>query len=203
MHLFITTSSSHFFNKTDFKQYLLTITKNIKINCLVCNCVCAFCTSKKGVQETDCQVALVLTTCFHKKMIGLVLCGVSVACNFLKTMTTEKLYQRIDLYFSLHTEFNVARYQTTIFVEFWFKKIGPHTIKLAFIDRFSDDITMPIVWFLLQIVVKFAHLNQWYNYYIHATSYNHCRLVGGVFCLILLLFEGPKLRNSISGYFRG
>ena len=25
----------------------------------------------------------------------------------------------------------------------------------------------------------------------------------GVFCLILLLFEGPKLRNSISGYFRG
>ena len=29
------------------------------------------------------------------------------------------------------------------------------------IDRFSDDITMPIVWFLLQIVVKFAHLNQW------------------------------------------
>ena len=29
------------------------------------------------------------------------------------------------------------------------------------IDRFSDDSTMPIVWFLLQIVVKFAHLNQW------------------------------------------
>ena len=29
------------------------------------------------------------------------------------------------------------------------------------IDWFSDDITMPIVWFLLQIVVKFAHLNQW------------------------------------------
>ena len=37
-NLFITTSGSHFFNKTDFKQYLLTITKNtcIKINCLVC-----------------------------------------------------------------------------------------------------------------------------------------------------------------------
>ena len=33
-HLFITASSSHFFNKADFKQYLLTITKNacIKIN---------------------------------------------------------------------------------------------------------------------------------------------------------------------------
>ena len=29
------------------------------------------------------------------------------------------------------------------------------------IDRFSDDITMSIVWFVLQIVVKFAHLNQW------------------------------------------
>ena len=41
------------------------------------------------------------------------------------------------------------------------------------------------------------------NYYIHATSNNHCRLVGGVFCLILLLYEGPKLCNSISGYFRG
>ena len=29
------------------------------------------------------------------------------------------------------------------------------------IGRFSDDITMPIVWFLLQFVVKFARLNQW------------------------------------------
>ena len=29
------------------------------------------------------------------------------------------------------------------------------------IDQLSDDITMPIVWFVLQIVVKFAHLNQW------------------------------------------
>ena len=29
------------------------------------------------------------------------------------------------------------------------------------IDRVSDDITMPNVWFVLQIVVKFAHLNQW------------------------------------------
>ena len=37
-HLFIISSSSHFFNKTNFKQYLLTITKNtcIKINYLVC-----------------------------------------------------------------------------------------------------------------------------------------------------------------------
>ena len=72
------------------------------------------------MSETDCQVALVLTTCFHKKMIGLVLCGVSVASNFFKTMTTDKLYQRIDLYVSLHTEFNLARNQTTLFV--WFRK---------------------------------------------------------------------------------
>ena len=55
-------------------------------------------------------------------MIGLVVCGLSVACNSLKTMTTDKLYQRIDLYVNLHTEFNLARYQTTLFVEFWFRK---------------------------------------------------------------------------------
>ena len=73
------------------------------------------------MSETDCQVALILTTCFHKKMIGLVLCGVSVACNFLKTMKTNKLYQSIDLYLNLYTaEFNLARYHTTLFVEFWF-----------------------------------------------------------------------------------
>ena len=61
------------------------------------------------MSETDCQVALVLTTCFHKEMIGLVLCGFLVACNSLKTVTTEKIYQRIDLYVNLHTEFNLAR----------------------------------------------------------------------------------------------
>ena len=55
-------------------------------------------------------------------MIGLVLCEVSIACNFLKTMITDKLYQRIDLYANLQTEFNLARYQTTLFVEFWFRK---------------------------------------------------------------------------------
>ena len=55
-------------------------------------------------------------------MIGLDLCGVSVACNFLKTMTTDKLDQRIDLYVNLHAEFNLTRYQTTLFVEFLFRK---------------------------------------------------------------------------------
>ena len=29
-------------------------------------------------------------------MIGLVLCGVLDACNSLKTITTDKLYERID-----------------------------------------------------------------------------------------------------------
>ena len=78
--------------------------------------------SEKVVPETDCQTALVLTACFQNKMIGLVLRGVSVACNFLKTKTTDKLYQRIGLYFNLLTEFNLARYHTTLFVEFWFRK---------------------------------------------------------------------------------
>ena len=54
-----------------------------------------------------------------------------VACNFLKTMTTDKLYQRIDLYVNLQAEFNLALYKTTFFVEFWFKKIGPRTVKLT------------------------------------------------------------------------
>ena len=87
------------------------------------------------MSETDCQVALRLTTCFHKKIIVLVLCGVVVACNSLKTITTNELYQRIDLYVNLHTEFNLARYQITLFVEFWFRKVGPRTIKLALLNN--------------------------------------------------------------------
>ena len=39
---------------------------------------------------------------------------------------------------------------------------------------------------------------------LHTRNFKQlCRLVGGVFCLILLLYEGRKLRNFISGYFRG
>ena len=67
-------------------------------------------------------------------MIALV-CEVSVTYNFLKTMTTDKLYQRIDLCVNFHAELNFARYQTTLFVEFWFRKKRPRTIKLAFIKR--------------------------------------------------------------------
>ena len=58
-------------------------------------------------------------------MIGLVLRGVLVASSSLKMMTTDKLNQRNNyllLYVNLHTEFNFARYQTTLFVEFWFRK---------------------------------------------------------------------------------
>ena len=55
-------------------------------------------------------------------MIDLVLCEVLVACNFLKTMTTDKLYQRIDLHVNLLTEFNLARNQTTLFGKIWFRK---------------------------------------------------------------------------------
>ena len=43
-------------------------------------------------------------------MIGRLLCGVSVAHNFFKMMTTDKRYQRFDLYVNLQTEFNLARY---------------------------------------------------------------------------------------------
>ena len=81
-------------------------------------------------------------------MIGLVLCGVSVACNFLKTMTTDKLYQRIDLYVNLHTEFNLARYQNTLFVNFGLEKIGPRTIKLAFIKQ-QQNVTKVALFVLL------------------------------------------------------
>ena len=71
-------------------------------------------------------------------MIGLVLCGVSVACNFFKTMTTDKVYQRIGLYVNLLTEFNLARNQTTLFVDFGLEKIEPRTIKLAFIKQLQN-----------------------------------------------------------------
>ena len=53
-------------------------------------------------------------------------------------MTTDKLYQRIDLDVNLHTEFNLARYQTTLFtysLNFGSQKIGSRTIKLAFIKQ--------------------------------------------------------------------
>ena len=82
--------------------------------------------------ETDYQVALLLRLLLaftnKKKCLvlpyGLALCGILVACNSLKTITSDKLYQRIDYFRMLvyTREFNLARYQTTLFVEFWFRK---------------------------------------------------------------------------------
>ena len=68
-------------------------------------------------------------------MIGLGLCGVLVACNFLKTMITEKLYQRIDYYcMVIYTQ--SLSWPTTRphhLLNFGSEKIVPRTIKLAFI----------------------------------------------------------------------
>ena len=85
------------------------------------------------MSETDCQVASVLTTCFHKEMIGLVLCGVLVTCNSLKTMTTEKIYQRIDYYCMLVYKQSLIWLATRphYLLNFGSEKIGPRTIMLA------------------------------------------------------------------------
>ena len=92
-----------------------------------------FCTSKKGVSGTDCQAASALTTCFHKEMIGRVLCEVSVACNSLKTMTTDKIYQCIDYYCMLiYTQSLIwPATRPNYLLNFGSKKIGPRTTILA------------------------------------------------------------------------
>ena len=68
-------------------------------------------------------------------MIGLVLCGVLVACNSLKAMTTDKLYKRINYYCMLiYTQSLI--WPTTRphhLLNFGSEKIGPRSIKLAFI----------------------------------------------------------------------
>ena len=69
-----------------------------------------------------------------KKLIGLVLCGVLVARNFLKTMTTDKLYQRIDYYCMLICTQNLIWPATRphYLLNFGSEKIGLRTIKLTF-----------------------------------------------------------------------
>ena len=72
-------------------------------------------------------------------MVVLVLCGVLVACNCLKTMTTDKLYQRILFYVNYYSMLIYT--QSLIWpatrphclLNFGSEKIGPRTIKLAFI----------------------------------------------------------------------
>ena len=64
----------------------------------------------------ECQKPTV-KTCFHKEMIGLFLCGAVVASNFLNTMTTYKLYQRIDHYY-LYDNWNDRRLRR-VFLRFY------------------------------------------------------------------------------------
>ena len=78
-------------------------------------------------------------------MIGLVLCGVLVAYNSLKTMTTDKLYQRIDYYFMLiYTQsliWPATRPHFLLFVEFWFRKNRARTTNLANTYLYKNDKT--------------------------------------------------------------
>ena len=67
-------------------------------------------------------------------MIGLVLCGVLVVRNFLKTMTTDKLYQRIHYYCMLICTQSIIWPATRphYLLNFGSEKIGSRTIKLTF-----------------------------------------------------------------------
>ena len=62
---------------------------------------------------------------------------------------------------------------------------------------------MPIVWFFTADRSKIRPFKSMVKL-LHTRNFKQPLQVSGWrFCLILLLFEGPKLRNSISGYFRG
>ena len=66
-------------------------------------------------------------------MVGLVLCGVLVACNSLTTMTTDKLYKRVDYYCVLiyRQSLNWPATRPHFSLDFRSEKTGPRTIKLA------------------------------------------------------------------------
>ena len=68
-------------------------------------------------------------------MIGLVLFGVLVACNSLKTITTDKLYKRIYYYCMLiYTQSLIwPATRPHYLLNFIAEKIGPRTVKLTFI----------------------------------------------------------------------
>ena len=68
-------------------------------------------------------------------MVGLVLNEVLVACNSLKTLITDKLYQRIDYYRMLIYTQSLIRPATRphYSLNFGSKKIRPRTIKLAYV----------------------------------------------------------------------
>ena len=94
------------------------------------------------MSKTDCQVALVLTTCFYKEMIGFILRGVLVACNSLKTMTTDKFYQHVDYYYCTLIYTQSLIWPSTkphYSLNFGSEKIGPRSIKLATKKRHKDS----------------------------------------------------------------
>ena len=69
-------------------------------------------------------------------MIGFVSCGVLVARNSLKTMTTDKLYQPFDYYYCMLIYTQGLIWPATrphYLLNFGSEKIGPRTIKLIFI----------------------------------------------------------------------
>ena len=86
------------------------------------------------MSEADCQVTLVLTTCFYKGTVAFVLCRVLVACNSLKTITGDKLYQRNEYYCTLiYTRSSVwPATRPHCSLNFGLEKVGPRAIKLAY-----------------------------------------------------------------------
>ena len=82
-------------------------------------------------------------------MIGFALCGVSVACYFLKTMTTDKPYQHIDLYVNLHSQSLIWPATTPHYLlSFGPEQIRPRMIKLAFIKQ-QQNVTKVALFVLL------------------------------------------------------
>ena len=68
-------------------------------------------------------------------MIGLVQCGVSVACNFLKTMTSDKLSNAVICMLSYAQSLISPANRPHYLLNFGSEKIGPRTIKFAFIQQ--------------------------------------------------------------------
>ena len=73
-------------------------------------------------------------------MIGLVLCGVLVACNSLKTMETDKFYQRIDYYcMFIYTQRLIwPATRPHYLLNFGSEKIGPNQIKSFIVLDYAE-----------------------------------------------------------------
>ena len=83
-------------------------------------------------------------------MIGVVLCKVSEACNFLKTMTTDKLYQRTVLICTLiYTQSLIwPATRPHYLLNFGSEKKGPRKTTLAFIKQ-RQNVTKVALFVLL------------------------------------------------------